>query len=381
MVVAAVAAVVAVVAGGLAAAGPASGGAPCTGGCDLAAATVDLAGAAGGPPGVVVLVDRGGQVAVHTVGTRVVGIAEPIGVADHLRLASVSKAFSGAVALALVARGTLRLSDTVGRWLPGLPAAWSPVTLAELLQHTSGIPDFSQGARFVPAVLAARDHPPPPRALLSYVDDPALLFAPGTAYAYSNSDNVLVALMVQAATHRTYTRDLGSLVLGPLRLRGTSLPVGSALPAPYVHGYTTSADAAPEDVSHLVGAGWSWSSGGMVSTPRDTDRFVRAYVAGVLTDAATHARQFRFRPGSSEPPGPGTNSAGLGIFRYATRCGTVYGHTGNTSGYTNFTAATADGAHSVVVSVNAQLTPKTSPAVFPRLLRVELDAVCSALGR
>jgi D-alanyl-D-alanine carboxypeptidase len=117
-----------------------------------------------------------------------------------------------------------------------------------------------------------------------------------------------------------------------------------------------------------------------VATPTDVDRFVRAYASGALTSPAVHAEQFSFVPGSSEPPGPGTNSAGLGIFRYVTSCGTIYGHTGNTLGYTQFAASTEDGTRSVVVQVNGQITPaEHTAAAFARLLRVESSAVCAAL--
>ena len=94
-----------------------------------------------------------------------------------------------------------------------------------------------------------------------------------------------------------------------------------------------------------------------------------------------HRAQFTFRPGDSDPPGPGRNSVGLGIFRYPTRCGTVYGHTGNTSGYTQFAAATRDGSRSVVVSVNSQITPATNPDRFPELRRIYTLAVCAAFAR
>jgi hypothetical protein len=60
----------------------------------------------------------------------------------------------------------------------------------------------------------------------------------------------------------------------------------------------------------------------------------------------------------SDPPGPGKNPAGLGIFRYQRRCGTVWGHTANFFGYTQFMAASPNGRRSVTVSVNEQLTPK-----------------------
>ncbi|MGI9021646.1 MAG: serine hydrolase [Acidimicrobiales bacterium] len=157
-----------------------------------------------------------------------------------------------------------------------------------------------------------------------------------------------------------------------------AVPRGPEMPAPYVHGYAVDP---LEDVSELVAAGWSWASGGVVSTPRDADRFVRGYVTGATTDPATKAEQFEFvRRGHSEPPGPGENAAGLGIFRYRSSCGTVYGHTGNTPGYTQFVAASADGTRSTTVSVNAQITPTTDPARFGLLRRIFGLAVCAAMA-
>jgi D-alanyl-D-alanine carboxypeptidase len=89
----------------------------------------------------------------------------------------------------------------------------------------------------------------------------------------------------------------------------------------------------------------------------------------------------RFRPGSSSPPGPGRNAAGLGLFRYRTRCGTVYGHTGSFPGYRLFAASSANGRRSVVFSVNAQIVPgEGSPAVSNAIHRAQLIAVCRALS-
>lgn len=346
----------------------------------LDAAMRQLLATNNGPPGVIAVIDRYGHIDIHSAGTSQVGESTPITGQDHLRLASVAKAFSGAVALSLVAQGTLHLTDTVGKWLPTLPSQWSKVTLAQLLQHTSGIDDFSQTKAFQDAVIANLTNPPPPATLLTYAD-PELKFTPGSEYEYSNSDNIVVALMVQAATGRSYEEELATQVYGPLGLANTSLPSGVAMPAPIAAGYQPDPPNQPEDVTELIAAGWAWASGGIVSTPLDATAFVRGYARGATTNAATHAIQMTtFRPGSSEPPGPGANSAGLAIFRYQTECGTVYGHTGNTSGYTQFIASTPDGSESVTVSVNSQITPKTNPVAFAALQKVELAGVCTALG-
>jgi D-alanyl-D-alanine carboxypeptidase len=103
-------------------------------------------------------------------------------------------------------------------------------------------------------------------------------------------------------------------------------------------------------------------------------------VRGAATSPRIRKAQFEFRPGSSEPTGPGRNSAGLGLFRYQTPGGTVYGHTGNTAGYTQFVASTADGRRSMAVSVNAQITPTVHPERFPELRQIFDLAVAAALA-
>jgi len=333
-----------------------------------------------GPPGIVVVVQRGRRLTVHREGVADLAHRSAIKTSDHMRLASVAKAFSGAVALSLVADHRLTLSDTIGRWLPSLPSAWSAVTLRELLQHTSGIPDFSKETTFLDALRASLLVPPTPPALLTYVADKRPSFTPGSRFRYSNSDNIIVGLMVEAATGHTYESELRERVFGPLGLTQTSLPSGAGMLTPFVHGYEVDPPKAAKDISELFTAGWTWASGGIVSTPRDANAFVRAYVRGATTNGATRAAQFSFVPGDSEPPGPGENSAGLAVFRYRTRCGTVYGHTGNTAGYTQFIAASADGSRSMIVSISAQITPTANEKRFAELRGIYTLAVCAALA-
>ena len=332
----------------------------------------------GGAPGIVVAIGRGNQFTLRTAGVaNRVTKAKPAA-NDQMRMASVAKAFSGAAALSLVSRGKLKLTDTVGNVIPKMPVQWKNVTLAQLLQHTSGIPDFSDFPGFVQALLQSLQQAPPPRTLLSYITNPKLNFTPGTKYEYSNSDNILVGLMIQNVTHRSYESVLASNVLAPLHLTRTSLPRGTALVVPFIHGYDIKPPPPIEDVTTQIAAGWSWASGGVVSTPKDALSFVRGYVSGALFNKATRAAQFTFRPGSSEPTGPGTNFAGLALFKYVTKCGTMYGHTGNTNGFTQFVASSADGRRGVTVSLNAQITPTNNAAFFPALRHIYELAVCAA---
>jgi D-alanyl-D-alanine carboxypeptidase len=370
--------VAAALAGLVAPAGAATSGSKADAALDRA--LVAFVAEADGPPGIAVVVQRGTTPVLHEAGTAVLDTDTPIRLSDHVRLASVAKAFSGAVALSLVASGELSLDDTVDAVVPGQPAAWSAVTLRQLLQHTSGIPDFSRSSEFQDALVASLQVPPPPAQLLSSVAGEPLAFTPGSEYEYSNSDNIMVALMVEAATGRAYADALQERVAAPLGLAAISLPTDSALPTPFVHGYAIEDDGGYEDVSSLVAAGWSWASGGIVSTPGDANTFARAYAAGKTIDDRTRAAQRGWIKGGSEPPGPGRMSAGLALFRYRTPCGTVYGHTGNTLGYTAFIAATGNGARSVAVTVNSQITPNSNASRFRDLRRIFELGVCAALA-
>ena len=101
------------------------------------------------------VVQRDAEPVQLTAGDGDVATKAPFGLTDAMRLASVAKAFSGAAAVSAVADGKLTLDDTIGEILPTQPAAWAKVTLAQLLQHTSGIPDFSKSPAFGEAVGAS----------------------------------------------------------------------------------------------------------------------------------------------------------------------------------------------------------------------------------
>ncbi|MEH0431923.1 serine hydrolase [Streptomyces stelliscabiei] len=341
----------------------------------------ELVGAPGGPPGVIVVMQRDRTSRVLRAGVADLETGRPIEPTDHMRIASTAKAFNGAVALSLVQRGALGLDSTIGRTLPRLPRAWRSVTLRQLLNHTSGLPDYTEDPEFLELLLADPRRTFDPRRLLDFVADEPLRFRPGSRYRYSNSDNIAVALMAEAVTRRPYEELLSRLVYRPLGLTDTSLPLGYEMPEPYMHGYAVEPPAPPEDVSEALSASGVWASGGIVSTPRDLTRFIRGYAAGELTSRSVLREQRRWIEGASEPAGPGRNRAGLALFRYDTRCGVVLGHTGNFPGYTQLIAATPDGRRSLTFSLTTQVNRTLDPGLLERLRAVEENAVCELLGR
>lgn len=336
--------------------------------------------AANGPPGVSVLIVRNGQRQYFSRGRGNVRARTAPRLNQVARIASVSKAHSGAVALALVAQGKLKLTDTIGKILPGLLPKARRVTLGQALQHTGGLPDYIRDREFLKKLVERPSRYMPPRQLLWFVKDDRLDFRPGSRYNYSDTDNIVVGLMAEKVTGVPYERLIRRLVGRKVGMTRTAMPRTIGMPTPFLHGYEIAPGKPPEDVSKVINPALAWASGGLVSTLPDLSRFFRGYVGGRLFGPHTRMAQRQWIRGSSSPPGPGINGAGLGLFRYRTRCGTVFGHTGSFPGYRIFAASSASGRRSVAYIANAQIVPgEGSPRVSALIRKSQVAAVCHAL--
>jgi D-alanyl-D-alanine carboxypeptidase len=339
-----------------------------------------LVSAPGGPIGGIATLYRDRRTTVLRAGRADVTRPGAPRLGDHMRIASIAKAFSGAVALHLVAQRRLGLDDTIGRQLPGMmPAEWSAVTVRQMLNHTSGLPDYTRSDGFREQATKDPRGYVSPMQIIDWVRGAALNFSPGSRYEYSNTDNIVVGLIAERVSGRSYGQLLSRIVFQRAGLTQTTFPARRiSLPAPFLHGYQVGPGKPPHDVTTFLSPSGAWASGAIVSTPADLGAFIRADLGGRFFGQAQRRQQMQFVRGSSSPAGPGTNSAGLAIFRYQTRCGTVYGHTGNFPGYVQWAAATADGRRSVTTSLNIAAP---TGALLARLRAVQASAVCALLGR
>jgi D-alanyl-D-alanine carboxypeptidase len=140
--------------------------------------------------------------------------------------------------LQLVAEGRLSLSDTVERWLPGILPYGDQVTIRQLLNHTSGVPDSDVPILTLYASRQGRFRAWTPQELVALVADQPPLFSPGTAFSYSNTDYVLAGLIIETATGRKLGQELARRILR-LGLRDTFFPVNSpGIPGPRSRGYS-----------------------------------------------------------------------------------------------------------------------------------------------
>jgi D-alanyl-D-alanine carboxypeptidase len=211
------------------------------------------------------------------------------------------------------------------------------------------------------------------------VHNEGLMFTPGSRYEYSNTDNIVVGLIAQRLTGRSFGQLLSTFIFRPAGLSQTTFPTRTvSLPTPFMHGYDVVPGKPPQDVTTFLSPSGAWASGAIVSTPADLGAFIRSDLGGRLFGAAQRREQLRLVAGSSSPPGPGANAAGLGIFRYQSRCGTVYGHTGNFPGYVQWAAATADGRRSVTTSLNIAAP---TGVLLQQLRSLQAAAVCALLRK
>jgi CubicO group peptidase (beta-lactamase class C family) len=220
-------------------------------------------------------------------------------------LASMGKMFTGVAAAQLVQAGKLRFGDRVGRYLPRLPARLRSLTVAQLLDHTSGLGDFFGD----PAYERLRPTLTSLSAYLPLVSRENLLFKPGTRWSYSNSGYVLAGLVIEKASGERYDRYLARHVWRRARMTHTGCYARRHLPRWAAIGYENGGAA---NTSTLPPVGTS--AGGCYSSARDLLAFAQALEGGRLVDRAlvkTITTSKVRAPGGGYGYGFGTRNSGV----------------------------------------------------------------------
>lgn len=210
--------------------------------------------------------------------------------ATRFRLASLTKAFTAAAVLLLQERGRLHVDDPFCRYVDDVvddcPAAWRAITIRHLLTHTSGIPNYTALAGYEDAAAA----PATDAQVLARVRDLPLAFAPGTAYAYSNTGYHLLGMLIEQVAGQPYGDFLRESIFVPLGMRDTGRDTGRALVPRRAAGYTmdggTRVNARHEDEATLRG------EGGLYSTVDDLLRWDRGLATDALLTRASRKAMF-----------------------------------------------------------------------------------------
>ena len=184
---------------------------------------------AGGAPGALAFVRNPGGGDGVAAGYADLRTRTPMAATDGFRIASVTKTFVATVVLQLEAEHRLDIDDRVERWLLGIVPNGGAITIRELLNHTSGLFDYSEDDAHTQAVIADPGRRWSPYELLSVAFAHPPLFRPGTSWFYSNTNYVVLGLVVEAVTGRSLGQELEARIIDRLRLHATSFEVDAVI--------------------------------------------------------------------------------------------------------------------------------------------------------
>ncbi|MFE9630027.1 serine hydrolase domain-containing protein [Streptomyces sp. NPDC006463] len=307
---------------------------------------------AAGAPGAVARFTGPGGVRSEAVGVRDRATGAAMNAGSRFRIGSVTKTFSAVVLLQLVSEQKIRLDAPVNRYLPGLLPD-DRITVRHLLSHRSGLADYTDAmfARTVPGFEAVRRKVFGYRELVDLSLKEPRTTAPGAAYAYSNTNFVVVGMLIEKATGHSLAKEYERRIIKPLGLRNTSyVHPGTRIDGPHTRGYLHPDEAgAPLVDSTEQTVSWAQSAGAMISDPADLNTFTSALLGGRLLSAPMLDAMLAMAPADATR----TRFYGLGLRRYDLSCGTsVYGHTGTVQGYYTYAFATRDGRRSLAAMAN-----------------------------
>ncbi|MFE1455641.1 serine hydrolase domain-containing protein [Streptomyces sp. NPDC058735] len=286
----------------------------------------------------------------------------------RFRIGSVTKTFVATAVLQLVAEGRLRLDESVADVLPGVVDRngndGAAITIRMLLNDTSGLYEYTNDPRVEQIATQDPAHCFTPLELVGFALDHPPLFAPGTSWAYSNTNYSLLAMVIEKVTGQSYGDLITRRILRPLNLAATSFPGCSPLlPAPRLHGYTKP-DPAGTEIQEATDYNPSFAAGNgdMISTVGDLNRFDSALLGGRLLPARLLRAMLTPTPGSF--PNTDVFRYGLGVVIARTPCGvTVYGNAGSIQGYETWMGGTRNGRHTMSFVLNQDWLDPTDTIV------------------
>ncbi|TDB86805.1 serine hydrolase domain-containing protein [Actinomadura sp. 7K534] len=334
-----------------------------------------LAGPDGAPGALAEANDRDGRL-VATGGVADIRTGAPVHPRSRFRIGSATKPFTATVVLQLAGEGRIELDAPVERYLPGVVRGAGndgrEITVRQLLQHTSGLPDVLDHL----SPMEVLDDPLrhwEARELVDIALPHPREFDPGENWGYSNTNYLLAGMIIESVTGRSYRGEIHRRVIVPLGLHDTFVP-GDApgIPGPHPRGYVR-----PEsdlvDITRLnpTVAG---AAGGMISSASDLNRFLAALLRGRLLMPAQLREMLDGRPTGSASG----SKYGLGLrwlpAKESPTCGDgFWGHDGDMLGFSVRTGATMDGRQATVM---VNLNPGGGPALDDAMAEALPTALC-----
>ena len=271
----------------------------------------------------------------------------------EFRIGSVTKSFTATMVLQLVAEKRIRLDAPIKKYLPGLLPYKRTITVRDLLQHRTGLFEYGNVVWPDPQTTADRRfNNYTPAQLVKIATEHPLQPNPDRKFLYSNTDYIVLGMLIEKITHSNINTELRHRILRPAGLHHTYL--AGAFPFllnPAARGYEAlgASDGPLTDLT-AFNMTVSWTAGAIVSTAADVNRFYAALLTGKLLPAAQLTQMKRT---IAAFPGFGY---GLGLAG-GELCGhTIWGHVGGVPGYETYSFTDSGGGRQVTVMVNRGLT-------------------------
>lgn len=286
---------------------------------------------------------------------------------DHFRIGSNTKTFTVTVLLQLADERVLGLDDPVGKYLPFVPNGQA-ITLRMLADMTSGLFSYTEDDDWVVSSFSEPQRQWAPRELIDVGLAHPPYFGPGTGWHYSNTNTVLLGMLIEQVTGKPIQAVLAERIFIPLGLAHTLWPTDSSMPVPYAHGITVQtldgkqADATDRNPS------WGFTAGQMISTLGDMKVWVESYTTGSLISPAMQQQRLSY---VEFPPNTAQKKYALGI---GYDRGWL-GHTGELPGYNTGGYYLPSKQATIVVLANSDIAVagvNPMPAIFAALTRVVL---------
>ena len=278
---------------------------------------------------------------------------------SRLMQGSVGKTYVSAVAMQLVHEGLLDLDAKVSTylgeepWFDRLPNH-AEVTVRHLMTHTSGIIRYEFDDRFISDLVASPDRVWQPEELLAYLFDTEAPFAVGEGWDYSDTNYIILGMIIELLTGNTYYDEMRSRILEPLQLQNT-VPTNTRSVPGLVQGYAgvenlfRVPDAVIVDGQFAINPQFEWTGGGIASTTSDLARWAKDLYEGRAFDESMLPVMLEGVPARLGP----NSQYGLGVIIRETPLGPNWGHSGFFPGYLTEMAYFPDHEFAIAVQLNS----------------------------
>ncbi|MGW6153428.1 serine hydrolase domain-containing protein [Streptomyces sp. NPDC055144] len=274
----------------------------------------------------------------------------------HIRIGSETKTFTVTSILQLVDEKKVGLDDPIGKYIDGVPNG-DKITIRQLAEMRSGLFNYSADEDFYKALTSNPERPFTPQQLLDYSFKHPVLFEPGKQFYYSNTNLILLGLVVEKESGRPLHDYIQDNILTPAGMKQTLFPTGNEFPEPHSQGYSNQTASGKIEDTADWNPSWGWAAGAMISTLNDLRIWAPTVATGKFPNGdamiSPAAQKQRLITPKTTIPGAGY---GLGIFNVQ---GWI-GHNGSLPGYESLTIYLPSAKATLVVVLNTDINHDNS---------------------